>query len=426
MRNTCIEHPPNEPLIIIRAWQVELCEGDRCAAALLSFLEYWHNIRLDQSAKSGYQNRVAIQHGEQATQDTSLLQFHTEEQLEQGILGLYKRRTIKTSLDWLVGQGYLSIHGNPNPRFNFDRTRYFLLNVDAINAVSRSRKNVTIDHAKIPDQSQQKFEAIEQPVDHAKLRDRASKREAPSGKNASPSRSFASPSLKNDLYTKITSTDYFQEISLEEENAQARERSISTSSISEVSGEPSILETRRMNHTPTEQGPEPRSNTSLYNPTSEVIIEPQNRTGEMVKAPCNSLKKKKSKVDYSAEFEAWWTEYYQFCLQVGASAGKKPEAWTEWQRKRYEVETPAEFWEGNKIYQQYKCVQFSQRGQAIGVAHGSRYVRDEGWREELDRSRSGASIEILSKADQQAQKRKEDFFRFRAEKLAREKERETA
>lgn len=185
-------------------------------------------------------------------------------------------------------------------------------------------------------------------------------------------------------------------------------------------------QTRPMSHTPPESHPKPLETTSLYNPTSQAGIEPQNHAGELTAVPCNSLKKKKSKLDYSPDFEAWWAGYYQFCLQVGASAGKKPEAWTEWLRRRYEVETPAEFWEGNKIYQQYKCVQFSQRGQAIGVTHGSRYVRDEGWREELDRSRTTVQIVVQSKAEKKSQQFEDDFYRARAERLAKEKERETA
>ena len=44
MRTSCITHPPKDPLIMIRQWQVALCEGNTTAAALLSFFEYWHNL----------------------------------------------------------------------------------------------------------------------------------------------------------------------------------------------------------------------------------------------------------------------------------------------------------------------------------------------------------------------------------------------
>lgn len=46
MNNTCIQHPTRDPLIVIRQWQLDFCESNHCAAALLSFFEYWHNIRL--------------------------------------------------------------------------------------------------------------------------------------------------------------------------------------------------------------------------------------------------------------------------------------------------------------------------------------------------------------------------------------------
>lgn len=125
MRYTCIPHPASEPLIIVRKWQIEFCDGDVCAAALMSFFEYWHNHRLEASAKARAANDVAEMHGDARTQDQSLWQFHTEEQLEQGIL-IYKRSSISKSLKLLVSKGVITISRNPNPRYRFDNTRFFL------------------------------------------------------------------------------------------------------------------------------------------------------------------------------------------------------------------------------------------------------------------------------------------------------------
>lgn len=133
MRSSCIRHPENEPLIIVRQWQIEFCEGNRTAAALLSFFEYWHSIKIEQSPKAARQNEIAEMHGEEGSQDTSLWQFHTEEQLEAGIL-LFKRTAIGESINLLVEKGAIQIGRNPNPRFKFDRTRWFLFNPGVINA----------------------------------------------------------------------------------------------------------------------------------------------------------------------------------------------------------------------------------------------------------------------------------------------------
>ena len=73
MKTSCIRHPERENLIIVRKWQVVFCEGDTCAAALISFFEYWHNIKLEQYEK------------EENPAKRSLLQWHTEEDLEHGV-----------------------------------------------------------------------------------------------------------------------------------------------------------------------------------------------------------------------------------------------------------------------------------------------------------------------------------------------------
>jgi len=99
MKSSCISHPKKEPLVIIRQWQLEFCDGNQCAAALMSFFEYWHGIKLEQSEKASQFNHVAQMHGDMPTQDESLWQWHTEKELEQGIL-IYKKTTITRLLNF--------------------------------------------------------------------------------------------------------------------------------------------------------------------------------------------------------------------------------------------------------------------------------------------------------------------------------------
>ena len=144
MKSTCIKHPGKEPLIILRKWQVEACDGDKCAGLLLSFFEYWHNIKLEQQIKARETNDTAEKHDDGRTQDESLYQFHTEKQLEEGLIGLYGRTKIKEALDLLAAKGFISMHTNPNSKYKFDRTRHFLFHDDAVNewiVVCRSTEN---------------------------------------------------------------------------------------------------------------------------------------------------------------------------------------------------------------------------------------------------------------------------------------------
>lgn len=119
---------------MIREWQVMYTGGNHCAAALLSFLIYWHDIRIQQAEKAREANDVAERHGETGTQDASLFQFHTAQQLRDGLLGLYSDTSIRAARKLLVKLGAITEHKNPNPRYSFDATTYFAVHSDVINA----------------------------------------------------------------------------------------------------------------------------------------------------------------------------------------------------------------------------------------------------------------------------------------------------
>lgn len=133
MLTSCIQHPPRHPLIIIREWQVHFCDGDKCAAALMSFFEYWHNIKLEQATKASQANDIAEQHGDNRTQDDSLVQFHTTEELKNGIMGLYSDTKIRNSLQFLEDSGVITTMRNPNPRYAFDQTKHFVFHPEICN-----------------------------------------------------------------------------------------------------------------------------------------------------------------------------------------------------------------------------------------------------------------------------------------------------
>lgn len=127
MRTSSVNHPANEPMVIIRKWQLEATENDHCAAALLSFFEYWHNIKLAQLEQTHRKHRVEEQHGDTPNDlEVTVMQWHSEEDLSEGILGLYGKSTIAKAVKKLAHLGYISIHKNPNPRYHFDKTRHFV------------------------------------------------------------------------------------------------------------------------------------------------------------------------------------------------------------------------------------------------------------------------------------------------------------
>lgn len=99
MRSDCISHPAKERILIIREWQIEFCKGDQVAAALLSFFEYWHSIKLAAGVE--------------------LYQYHTEDQLVEGILGLGDRERIRCAINFLELTKCITIQGSPDSCFLF-------------------------------------------------------------------------------------------------------------------------------------------------------------------------------------------------------------------------------------------------------------------------------------------------------------------
>ena len=52
MRTSSIQDPERNHFLMIREWQVRLCDGDYCAAALISFFRYVHDWKLEQGQQA--------------------------------------------------------------------------------------------------------------------------------------------------------------------------------------------------------------------------------------------------------------------------------------------------------------------------------------------------------------------------------------
>jgi len=126
MKTSSVNHPTREPLVVVHLWQLVYCDGNSVAAGLMSYLEYWHNIKLDIFENNPKKS------GEPTERD--LLQHHTHEQLVHGIIRLAKDpKTINAALEYLEAKGVISIMLNPNKNFGFDRTRHFLFHPEVAN-----------------------------------------------------------------------------------------------------------------------------------------------------------------------------------------------------------------------------------------------------------------------------------------------------
>lgn len=146
MKISCISYPERDPLVIIRKSQIEFCDGNVCAAALLSFFEYWHNMKLEMVPKAAALNNLAVAHGEAGFHDESLFQFHKMEDLSSGIMGIYGREAIKVARALLKEKGVLTEHRNPTQRYQFDNTVYFLFHPEIVCEWLYTRYNQNQSH----------------------------------------------------------------------------------------------------------------------------------------------------------------------------------------------------------------------------------------------------------------------------------------
>ena len=60
LKTSCVPHVENDHLVILRYSYLTLCDGHHCAAALLNFFEYWHNIKLEMQPKAQANNAISL------------------------------------------------------------------------------------------------------------------------------------------------------------------------------------------------------------------------------------------------------------------------------------------------------------------------------------------------------------------------------
>lgn len=95
-----IQDPEGNPYLEIREWQVKLCEGDHCAAALLSFFKRGYDFQLCQPVVSVTGKQVP---------DENIFQCYSYQDLNQGLLGVFDMPAILHAIKHLKDLGVISI-----------------------------------------------------------------------------------------------------------------------------------------------------------------------------------------------------------------------------------------------------------------------------------------------------------------------------
>lgn len=123
--STCIRHPEKNRYIQLYDWQVSFCQNNHCAALLLAYFIAWHDWKLRNDQYYRRANDIAEMHNDGRTHNENAYLFFSTEQLVDGCMGLYGKKAVVEGLDLLAALGVISIHKNPNPRYHFDKTKYF-------------------------------------------------------------------------------------------------------------------------------------------------------------------------------------------------------------------------------------------------------------------------------------------------------------
>lgn len=129
-KTSCISHAANLPMVIIRKDYLDLCNGNSCQAAVLAVMEYWTNIKLAQREQAEITNEKESTLNEPAFQDASLWIWKTYEQLVHDLLGVYSRNSVIAAIQTLENRSL--IFSRTNPRYKWDRTKQYMLNIDAV------------------------------------------------------------------------------------------------------------------------------------------------------------------------------------------------------------------------------------------------------------------------------------------------------
>lgn len=140
MNTNQITREAGDTFLIIRASYVRICNGNVTAAALIHIFEQWHQTKI----KSIEQNRKATENYRYAEGSETLLQWHTMEELENYMMGIAKRDSILIARRQLVSMGIITEHRNPNPRYSFDKTTYYLFFPEVVDSLVQLKSEAPV------------------------------------------------------------------------------------------------------------------------------------------------------------------------------------------------------------------------------------------------------------------------------------------
>jgi hypothetical protein len=130
MRASTIPLLENEPLVLVRASFLALCDGNHCAAALLNDFVYWHDWCV---AHGRYDAVAGSADPDHQAADLECWFWKTTEGLaNDDLLRLWGEKKVRAAAELLEAKGYAQSRFNPKDRY--DRTKQYRLVSDRLAA----------------------------------------------------------------------------------------------------------------------------------------------------------------------------------------------------------------------------------------------------------------------------------------------------
>jgi len=126
MAHTNFQHPDDSRRIVIHEWQIEFCGGSQAAAAVMSYLDYWHAMNKTNQKRVEYLDDLRRKRGLSDDLDISWeWQFHTLADLASGTV-IFGRTAVWGAVKKLQELQCVEVKGNPFDQM--DRTKWFKFN----------------------------------------------------------------------------------------------------------------------------------------------------------------------------------------------------------------------------------------------------------------------------------------------------------
>lgn len=129
-RTSVLKHSPRNPVCVLRKDMKAICNNSIPAAIILSIMEHWTNVKMDEAEQKIIENEARAKEGMDLL-EINLWVYKSYQNFVDDSLGMLKDHEVRHGLKLLLENGF--IEKRTNPKFKWDRTLQYRLCVEVIN-----------------------------------------------------------------------------------------------------------------------------------------------------------------------------------------------------------------------------------------------------------------------------------------------------